>query len=161
MADDEITDDEIADALEAILECDAELGDVLCVVHASLERDEDLAPKVLQTAVMGKYQVERDFANGGADQFVWNNGSDIAREIGEAWRAVGAVENGELLVWLADELDALSTEVSDDDIAGEPVRWFMAYRTRVGGPEFGIPDPDTELAEALVEWAIEHADEMC
>ena len=104
----------------------------------------------MRAAVEGLLRCERDFANGGADQFVWNHGAEAARRIGAAWRAVGAVENGELLVELADALGEAPGDAAD------PVAAFMAFRRRVGGPSFGRPDPREELAEALVEWAMEH-----
>lgn len=157
MSDDPISDDDIAKALDAILGATADLGDVLCLVHASLERDASLAPQTLIDAVSAKYETERDYANGGADQFVWNNGSASARRCGEAWRAAGAVENGDLLQQLADALDDYDREVGAEAIAKEPATHFLEYRRRVGGPFFGLPEPDDELAEALVEWAIEHA----
>ena len=156
-----ITNDEIREATDKIRAgSEVELGDVLCLVSASFERDHPVAPQPLIDAVIAKYETDRDYANGGADQFVWNNGAGLARQFGEAWRAVGAVENGDLLVRLADELDAYRAEVSDDDISADPVKRFLEYRKRVDGPYFGIPEPGDELAEVLVEWAIEHAAEI-
>lgn len=156
-----ITDAEINEAIANIRAGEgASLSDVLCLVSASFERDEPVAPQPLIDAVVAKYETDRDYANGGADQFVWNRGAELARRFGDAWRAVGAVENGDLLVRLAWELDNYRTEVGDEAIADDPVRRFLEYRKRVSGPFFGIPEPDEELAEALVEWAIEHASEL-
>jgi hypothetical protein len=50
--------------------------------------------------------------------------------------------------------------VSDADVSADPVRRFLEYRRRVNGPFFGVGEPDEELAEALVEHAIAHADEL-
>ena len=157
MEDDQIRDDEIADALDFVLDESADIDDVLCLVHASIQRDNGLAPTVLVHAVIALNQTARDFSNGGADQVVWNHGSTAARAFGDAWRAVGAVENGDLMHRLADELDAMRSEL---ELLHDPVQAFLAYRTRVAGPFFGIPDPSDELAEALVEWAIEHPNDF-
>ncbi|PRQ09810.1 hypothetical protein ENSA7_05650 [Enhygromyxa salina] len=105
-------------------------------------------------AIAGLFESERDFFNGGADQFVWNHGPGAARSIGSAWRAVGAVENGELLIELANALERLEAARGWDD--DKPIRAFIEYRRLVAGPDFGRPEPAEELAEALVEWAIEH-----
>jgi len=156
-----ISDSEIKEAADKIRAgAEVELSDVLCLVSASFERDDPVAPAPLIEAVIAKYETDRDYANGGADQFVWNNGSELARRFGEAWRAIGALENGDLLVRLADELDAYRSEIGDDKLADDPVQRFLGYRKRVSGPFFGIPEPGEELAEALVEWAIEHAGEL-
>ena len=156
-----ISDDEIREAVDTIRSgAGVELSHVLCLVNASFERDEPVAPQVLVDAVAAKLTTDRDYANGGADQFVWNNGAELARRCGEAWRAVGAIENGDLLLRLAGELEAYRAEVGDAAIAEDPVRRFIEYRKRVAGPFFGIPEPGSELAEALVEWAIEHAGEL-
>lgn len=160
MSDFEIDDTEIAEALSYVCDGDADLDDVLLLVNASFERERDIAPGPLQLAVIAKFETDRDFANGGADQFVWNNGPAQARAFGDAWRAVGAIENGDLLHRLADAHDAMHAEHADEDFSDDPLKWFMAYRKRVGGPYFGLPEPGEELAEALVEWAIEHADEF-
>lgn len=159
--DTEITESEIREAADKIRSgADVDLSDVLCLVSASFERDQPVAPDALIEAVIAKHETDRDYANGGADQFVWNHGAEIARRYGEAWRRVGAIENGDLLVRLAGELDAHMSEVGDESMSDDPVRRFLEYRKRVSGPFFGIPEPGEELAEALVEWAIEHADEI-
>lgn len=95
----------------------------------------------------------RDLRNGGFDQFVWNHGAERAREIGRAWREVGAVENGELLCRLADVLDTQEPFEPDQVVAA-----FHRYRVEVKGPEFEVPGVEDELEEALLEWAIEHAE---
>jgi hypothetical protein len=109
-------------------------------------------------AIAGLFASERDLQNGGADQFVWNHGVAAARTIGAVWCAVGAVENGELLIELAAALERFEDE--GGCAAADPVRAFLAYRKRVGGPFFARPEPSEELAEALVEWALEHPDEF-
>lgn len=112
------------------------------------------APAVVVDAIEGLFVSEGDFANGGADQFVWNRGTATARSIGTAWKTVGAVENGELLLELADALERFEAEGGRE--GQETVQAFLKYRKRVSGPFFGRPEPDDELAEALVEWAAEH-----
>jgi hypothetical protein len=83
---------------------------------------------------------------------------DATRAIAAAFRKVGAIENADLLDRLARELEAYQAEVKD--LADDPVRRFLDYRKRVGGPYFGLPEPGDELAEALVEYAHEHPDEF-
>ena len=61
---------------------------------------------------MGKWQSEGEYANGGADQFGWNWGEEAARQLAALWRAVGAIENADLLDRLASELSAFRAEVS-------------------------------------------------
>ncbi|PRQ03730.1 hypothetical protein ENSA5_12800 [Enhygromyxa salina] len=114
------------------------------------------APAVVVDSMVGLFMSERDYQNGGADQFVWNHGAALARAIGTAWRAVGAVENGELLLELAAALERF--EAAGERESADPVKAFLAYRTRVEGPYFGRPEPHIELGEALVEWAMEHPD---
>jgi hypothetical protein len=149
---------EIRDALSAVESAAGpELGDVLLLVQATLDGESQLAPPPLCDAVVAKWASDGDFANGGADQFVWNQGSPLARQTAAAFRAVGAVENADLLDHLAAQLDAYLAELGPVD---EPVRQFLGYRKRVGGPFFRIPDPDEELAEALVDFAADHAAEF-
>lgn len=66
------------------------------------------------------------------------------------------MENGELLIELAEAFERFDAESGHE--SAEPVRAFLNYRSRVGGPFFGRPEPEDELAEALVEWALEHPD---
>ena len=158
MSDDEagsIGDDEIREALTAI-----KGGEEIALKHltllaaASVDRNQPLAPPAITEAVCAKWDCDADFFNGGADQFVWNNGAQEARRCANAFRCVGAVENADLLDRLAAELEAFQAETTNEDL--DTVHRFLAYRKRVNGPFFGIPEPGDELAEALIEYAIEH-----
>jgi len=160
----DISDDDVRAALRALRENDEPgLAHVLQLVCASLERDVALVPRALIAAVEAKWETDGDYANGGADQFVWNRGAPAARAIARAFHEVGAIENAELIDRLAGELDGYRDGLGDGAdaaVTAEPVKHFLAYRRRVGGPFFGIPEPDDELADALVEYAIEHLAEL-
>jgi len=157
--DEKVSDESIREAFAAIKGGEEiALRDVLTLVAASFERDRKYAPEAVTDAVAAKWECDRDFANGGADQFVWNHGVETARAIAAAFRKVGAIENADLMDRLARELEAYQSEVKD--LADDPVRRFLEYRKRVGGPYFGLPEPGDELAEVLVEYAFAHADEF-
>jgi hypothetical protein len=155
-----VSDDEVREALSELRGDDPELGHVLRLVRASLERDATLVPRSVIAATMAKWDTDRDLANGGADQVAWNHGSDATRAYAAAFRAVGALENADLFDRLAGELEAYRAEVGDAAVSADPVKSFLAYRRRVGGPEFGVPEPAEELAEALLEHVLEHLDEL-
>lgn len=157
-----VDDDEIAEAIERIQLGTAELKDILLLANASSERDMNIAPTAVTVAVAAGYTTDSDFTNGGADQFVWNNGADTAREIGQSWRNVGACENGDLLIRLANTFEAYRDSIGSEPTGTEPIgtQHFLEYRKLCKGPFFGIPEPMEELAEALVEWSIEHASEF-
>ena len=160
MSDDEerVSEEEVRAALRAVRSADGpSLSDVLLLVNASLEREAPLVPQPVTDAVCAKFATDRDFANGGADQFAWNHGAEVTQRVAAAFRAVGAIENGDLLARLADELEAYQKEVGEE---GDVVRLFLGSRKRVGGPFFRIPEPDEELAEALLEYVVEHAAEL-
>ncbi|MFP5370269.1 MAG: DUF4375 domain-containing protein, partial [Actinomycetes bacterium] len=94
-----------------------------------------------------------EVANGGLDQFVWNAGAEQARRVARAFRAVGALENADAIDELATELAAYLAGAE----AGEPVRSFLAYRRRCGGPFFPIPDLMDEVGAALVEYVMDRS----
>jgi hypothetical protein len=156
------TEEQIREALRAVRSQDGpSLSDVLLLVNASLERKTpSLCLPALVDAVMAKWTCDRDFANGGADQFAWNNGSELTRKVAADFRAVGALENADLLDRLAAELDAYRAQAAELGEDGDAVRLFLGYRKRVGGPFFRIPEPGEELGEVLVEHAIAHAKEL-
>jgi hypothetical protein len=157
--DEKVSDESIREALSAIKgREEITLRHILTLVGASFERERPFAPAVVTDAVAAKWECDADFANGGADQFAWNHGTEATRAVAAAFRKVGAIENADLLDRLARELEAYQSEVKD--LADEPVRRFLEYRKRVGGPFFGLPEPGDELAEALVEYAHEHPDEF-
>jgi hypothetical protein len=156
----DITDEDLRAAVAAVRAGEPTLGHVLDLVFASLEREVPLVPAPLVDAVHAKFTVERDHANGGADQFVWNQGIDAAREVASAFRAVGAVQNADLLDRLADALVAYHAEHPAEKIAEDVVTHFLAYRKRVAGPFFQVPEPDEELAEVLPAYAAAHAAEV-
>jgi hypothetical protein len=152
---------EVREALRAVRSDDGpSLSDVLLLVRASLDRKAPLCLPALVDAVVAKWTCDRDFANGGADQFAWNNGSELTRKVAADFRAVGALENADLLDRLASELDAYRAEAAELGEDGDAVRLFLGYRKRVGGPFFRIPEPGEELGECLIEHAIAHAGEL-
>jgi hypothetical protein len=148
------SEEEVREALRAIRsEEGPSLSDVLLLVNAALERKVPLAPQPIVDAVCAKWATDGDFANGGADQFAWNRGAELTRRVSADFRAVGAIENADLLDRLASELEAYQKEVGE---GGDVVRLFLGYRKRVGGPFFKIPEPAEELGEVLIEYALEH-----
>ena len=147
-------EDEIREALAAVHAGEATLAHVLCLANASL------LPKEVDDAIEAKFAMDGDVANGGLDQVAWNQGADAAREYAIAFRTVGAIENADVLDRLATALADYESKHSKEDIAKDPVRHFLAYRGSVSGPEFGIPEPGDELAEALVEYVIARAGEL-
>jgi hypothetical protein len=82
--------------------------------------------------------------------------TEYARELAKSFRAVGAIENADVLDRLATALAGYRANNTPEAITADPVTHFLAYRRAVGGPEFGIPDHGEELAEALVEYVMEH-----
>jgi hypothetical protein len=162
MSDDEGEDDdfdpeEVREALRVLRAGgeDASLGHVLTLVIAADRYAVPIVPPEAIAAVDAKYSMDRDVANGGMDQVVWNHGEELARAYASAFRAVGAIENADLLDRLAGELERYRGEVTDAAISSDPVKHFLAYRAAVGGPFFGIPEPGDELAEAVLEFVIE------
>jgi hypothetical protein len=154
--DDEISDDEIRDALRAIHAGDARLKHVLCLGAASHDFETPLMLAEVIEAIAVKYEIDGDVANGGLDQVAWNHGVEATRAYATAFRAVGAIENADVL----DRLATTLVEYQDkhgDQIAKDPVKHFLAYRRAVGGPEFGIPEHGDELAEVVLEYVIARA----
>jgi len=88
------------------------------------------------------------------DQVVWNIGHERAREVGKAFRAVGALENADLV----DRLAGVLAEQPAGD--ADPVTRFMAFRRAVSGPFFGIPEPQAELGEVVLEYVLERVDSL-
>src|SRR5262245_5047058 len=157
--DEKVSDEDIREACSAIKGGkEITLRHILTLVGASFERERPFAPPAVTDAVAAKWECDRDFANGGADQFAWNHGAEATREVAAAFRKVGAIENADLLDRLARELESYQSEVKD--LADDPVRRFLEYRKRVGGPFFGLPEPGDELAEALVEYSPHQTDEF-
>ena len=78
-----------------------------------------------------------------------------ARFYAAALDTVGAVENADLLARLADAVLPHLAGKKD-----EPVEAFQRFRKEVDGPFFGLPKLNSELAEAMLEWSLEHADEF-
>jgi hypothetical protein len=156
-----ISASEIRDAIEA-LRSDPEpsLSDVLTLVAAGLDDEKLYVPEAVQKAVVAKWQTDRDFANGGMDQFVWNHGVEEARWVAGSFRAVGAIENADLIDRLATELESFLKEVSQEEVSADSVRRFLDYRKRVEGPYFDCPDPGDEVGEALTEYLIAHHSEL-
>ncbi len=161
-----VTDEDIRAALRAIRSGDEPLlGKIADLVVASTQRPaspdaEPLAPQPLVDAVLGAWSAERDIANGGLDQYVWNHGVDESRRVAASFREVGALENADVIDMLADELERCRSEIGPDPISSDPVRHFLTFRRRGGGPFFAIPDLDDEIGEAIVEYVIAHAAEF-
>lgn len=155
------SDDEVRAALRSLRAgTDASLGDVLTLVVASPAYAVPLVPPEAIDAVAAKYEMDRDLANGGMDQVAWNHGAERARAYASSFRAVGAIENADLLDRLAADLEAHHATHGAEAIAAAPVKHFLAYRKRVGGPSFSIPEPGDELAEPLVEFVLERAAQL-
>jgi hypothetical protein len=150
----------VREALDALRSGESvSLAHVLLLAEASLNGPTSLVGRPVIEAVGAVSLCERDLANGGLDQFVWNQGANIARRVAAAFRAVGALENADVIDALAVELDGYLGENDAAAVAQDPVRHFLAYRRRGGGPFFAIPELHHEVGEALVEYAIAHADE--
>lgn len=158
--EEDISEDEIRAALRAVHSGDARLSHVLCLAAASDDFTTPLVPDEVLDAIGAKYAMDADVANGGLDQLVWNQGPEAARVLAGYLRAVGAIENADVLDRLASALDDYEAKSSPETIAKDPVRHFLAYRRKVGGPEFGIPEHGSELAEVLVEWVVERANKV-
>jgi hypothetical protein len=156
--DDGPSEDDVRAALRALRAGDeASLGDVLTLVMASPDYASPLVPQETIDAVYAKYEMDRDVANGGMDQVAWNHGHELARVYAKSFRAVGAIENADLLDRLATALESYYAEHGLDAIVADPVKHFHAYRRSVGGPAFRIPEPGDELAEPLLEFVLERA----
>jgi len=119
-----------------------------------------VAPQSVIDAVECVYLTDRDVANGGLDQFVWNHGAEQARWVAASFRAVGALENADVLDQLAGEFESYRREVGEEAIRVDPVDHFLAFRRRGGGPFFPIPGIRAEEGESLIEHAIAHAEEF-
>jgi hypothetical protein len=155
------SDEDVRDALRAVRSDEGpELGQILALATASLQRSRPLVPQTVLDAVYCVYLTERDVANGGLDQFVWNHGVEQARWVAASFRAVGALENADVLDRLAGELESYQREVGDDAAAADPVGQFLAFRRLGGGPYFPIPEIREEVGESLIEHAIDHAGEF-
>jgi Domain of unknown function (DUF4375) len=156
--DDGPSEEDVRAALRALRAGDeASLGDVLTLVVASPDYAIPLVPQEALDAVYAKYAMDRDVANGGMDQVAWNHGHELARTYAKAFRAVGAIENADLLDRLAAALESYYAEHGSDAIGADPVKHFHAYRRSVDGPSFRIPEPSDELAEPLLEFVLERA----
>jgi len=148
---------EIKSALSAIRsEEEPNLSDVLLLVNAGYEYETLYVPEAVRDAAVGKWETDRDFANGGMDQFVWNNGIENARWVANAFRAIGAIENADLVDRLANELEDYFKKHPPGKVSEDSVQHFMAYRRNVDGPYFDCPDPGEEIAEALLEFVVAH-----
>jgi hypothetical protein len=156
--DSEVSDDDVRAALRAIKTGDATLAHVLCLAAESDAFEPPLVSAEVIDAIAAKFEMDADVANGGLDQLVWNGGEAFARALAKSLRAIGAIENADVLDRLAAALVDYKAKNTSDAIASDPVRHFLAYRRAVGGPEFGIPDHGDELAEALVEYVLERKD---
>ena len=160
--DEETQDAEVRAALRSLRSDseDASLGDVLALCFANHLYDVQLVPEEAIDAIMVKYRMDRDVANGGMDQVAWNHGAEATRFYAKAFRAVGAVENADLLDRLATSLEAYFAQHGEAAITADLVHHFVTWRRSVGGPAFGIPEPGDELAEPLLEFVLERASSL-
>lgn len=159
---DETDPQEVIDALRRLRDADedASLSDVLTLCFANDDYEAQLVPQEAIDAVMAKYAMDRDLANGGLDQVAWNHGVVATRGYAKAFRAVGAIENGTLLDRLATSVEEYFATHGEDVITADLVHHFIAWRKSQGGPSFGIPEPGDELAEPLIEFVLEHASSL-
>ncbi len=156
-------DDEIREALQRLRGTDDDepsLDDVITLWNAAPHRAVPMLPEPALAAIAAMLETRRDVANGGVDQVVWNHGVELARAYAGAWNAVGMIENAALLVRLADSLEAYTAEHGSDAMQADVVQHFIAWRKSVGGPAFGIPDPQAEMGEPLLEYVIAHRSEL-
>lgn len=157
-------DDEIRESLRRLRGADGEdeptLDDVITLWNAGPYREVKLLPAPAAHAIIAMLETQRDVNNGGMDQVVWNHGAAASRAYAEAWREVGMADNADLLVRLADSLEAYFARHGENAITDDLVHHFIAWRKSVGGPAFGIPDPSEEMTEPLLEYVIEHASEL-
>lgn len=157
-------DDEIRESLRRLHGLEGEdeptLDDVITLWNASPHRAITLLPEPAMHAIMAMLDTRRDVNNGGVDQVVWNHGAALSREYGKAWGAIGMIENAALLARLADSLEAYYATHGEDAITKDTVHHFIAWRKSVGGPAFGMPDPQEEMTEPLVEYVIAQRSEL-
>jgi hypothetical protein len=154
---DDVPEAEVRDALRVLRSGSGSLKHVITLVNAAPQYATALVPDDVIQAVAAKFEMDRDVANGGLDQFAWNHGVSTTRAVAAVLRTIGAIENADVLDTLATAIEHHKADVGKTAIAADPVKHFLAYRRAVNGPEFGIPDHDEEIGEALVEFVIEHA----
>ena len=155
MTDDGPSEQEIRAALRALHDDDEPTPDhVRTLAVATLLAKLALVPDEVVDAVAMQWKIEDDLANGGMDQVVWNIGRENATHVARTFRAVGALENADLIDRLAGVLEQQPAGDAD------PVTAFMAFRRAVGGPFFGGPEMDAELGEVLVEYVLERAESL-
>lgn len=135
------------------------ISDVITLWNATRFYTVKLLPEHAEGAIIAMLDTRRDVANGGVDQVVWNHGVELSRAYADEWSEVGMVENAALLRRLADSLEAYNA-THGDAIEKDVVHHFIAWRKSVGGPAFGIPDPQEEMSEPLVEYVVAHASEI-
>lgn len=155
--EDEFDEDEVREALRAVHAGEIELSHVLSLAIASFDLEKPLVPEEVSMAIAAKFEMDRDVANGGLDQVAWNHGLEATRAYANAFRAVGAIENADVLDRLASALEEYEKKHTREAISKDPVQHFLAYRKSVSGPFFGIPEPGDELAEVLIEYVLDHA----
>jgi hypothetical protein len=162
--EDEEEDDpqKVVDALRRLRDGseDISLSDVLTLVFANDDYDVQLVPQEAIDAVMSKYAMDRDIANGGLDQVAWNHGVENTRLYARSFRAFGTVENADLLDRLATSVEEYFATHGDAAITADLVHHFISWRKSMGGPYFGIPEPGHELAEPLIEFVLERASSL-
>lgn len=150
-----VSEDEVREALLILkTEDEPDVRNVVVLATAAPGYAIELVPPAVVEALAAVFELDGDVANGGLDQFVWNHGVEISRQVAAALRAVGALENADVIDRLAGELAARA----DED--GDPVARFLAFRRAVKGPEFGIPGHQEEAAEAILEYVLERAESL-
>ena len=161
MAEDEDDDEDAVRNALRVLHSDDEpaLDDVLTLIYASHGYAVPIVPATAVEALAVRSEIAGDLANGGMDQVAWNHGHLRAHLYADALRAVGAIENADLLDRLAGQLETHRQSLGDA-AAEDAVRHFLSYRRFVGGPYFQVPEFDEELAECLIEHVLDHVSEL-
>ena len=155
--DDEITDEEIRDALRAIHAGDATLAQVLGLAVASDEFDPPLVPRAVIDAVGANTRWMATSPTAGS---ISSHGIKVRRRRARMARPFArSVPSRTRTSSTGSRRRSTHNESKHtrEEIRKEAVKHFLAYRRSVGGPEFGIPEHGEELAEVLVEYVIAHA----
>ncbi|MEL6544188.1 MAG: hypothetical protein AAFQ82_06150 [Myxococcota bacterium] len=142
--------------------CDFTWSDILLLYSAGEESDTLWLPQEVQNAWgawIDNKQAWED--HGGAVGFVWNKGPTVARAIANAWATVGAVENGEMLLELANAAERYRTQVGEAPLTASTLDALRSQIYSALGHlpkrHLWIPEPESELTEAISEWLTDRA----
>ncbi len=138
---------------------DIDFRSIVILVDAGRSGHHSWVPRPLLEAMDVADTIEDELTNGGLDQVVWNHGIEQTHRYARALRRVGVIENADLLLRLATELEAYR-EAQGAPPYDDPTGAFLAYRQQVRGPFFPAPFLLPELFEAIVEYAVSKAEEF-